>query len=832
MFPIFKKELSGFLYSLIAYIVIGVFLVGVGLPVWVFPETSVIESGYADLSVLFSLAPYVFMFLIPAITMRSFAEEKKMGTLELLFTKPLTDWQIILGKYLASFVLMAFAVLPTIVYYFSVRQLGNPVGNIDTPGVIGSYVGLILLGGVFCSIGIFASAISTNQIVSFLMAALLCFVIYYGFDSLAQLSFFGNAALMVKQFGILYHYDSLGKGLIDSRDVVYFFSVVGLMLVFTKTALSSRFSDLTGLSAFRLRDLLGLNVVGDWLLLFNSLMAIVIINQLASFYFFRIDLTEEGRYTIKPQTVELLKDLDDDVYVEVFLEGDLNPGFTRVRNFTREMLEEFRVYSNNKIKYTFTNPETAASQTARNEFISSLAQKGINPLNVVDNRNGQRSEKLVFPGALISYGGFETGVTFLKGSTGRGNPQEVLNQAIEDVEFELANAIQKLVATQQIKIGWVIGHGELDSLQTASVVSAMLEQYQVIKLNLSETKLMDAYDLLIIAKPTSKFSLSDLYKLDQYIMKRGKVIFFIDRLDASMEHASDENYFAVPYDINLDDMLFRYGVRINPDLVQDVSSVKYPVVTGQANGRPQITPIEWPFFPLVNHYSNHPATRNLDASVFKFVSSMDTIKSAGIKKTPLIFTSQYSRVLAAPVSVSAASLRAELKPENFQAGPKPLGYLLEGSFPSLFKNRFKPEGVDEKGFKESSLPTKLIVISDGDLVRNEINSQTGEPSPLGYDPVFNVTFANKDLVLNLVSYLINENGIINARSKEIKIRPLDKNKILVDKVYWQAVNLVMPVLIIIGIGIFLNYWRNRKYSSKFSNTKLINVPMNRQPIND
>ncbi len=240
MLQIFKKEFSGFLHSLIAYIVIGVFLIGVGLPLWVFPETSVLNSGYADLSVLFNLAPYVFMFLIPAITMKSFAEERKMGTMEFLFTKPITDWQIISGKFLAAFALVAVAVLPTLVYYFSISQIGNPMGNIDTPGVIGSYIGLMLLGAVFCSIGIFASSISTNQIISFLMAALLCFMVYYGFDSLAQLSAFGNAALLVKQFGILYHYDALSKGLIDSRDVVYFFSVAALMLVCTKTTLSSR----------------------------------------------------------------------------------------------------------------------------------------------------------------------------------------------------------------------------------------------------------------------------------------------------------------------------------------------------------------------------------------------------------------------------------------------------------------------------------------------------------------------------------------------------------------------------------------------------------------
>ena len=215
---------------------------------------------------------------------------------------------------------------------------------------------------------------------------------------------------------------------------------------------------------------------------------------------------------------------------------------------------------------------------------------------------------------------------------------------------------------------------------------------------------------------------------------------------------------------------------------------------------------------MVNHYASHPATRNLDASIFKFVSSLDTVKSVGIKKTPLIFTSQYSRILGAPVQVSAASLRA-LKPESFQGGPKPLAYLLEGSFTSLFKNRFRPEGVDESAFKGEGVATKLVVISDGDFVRNEINGQTGEPRPLGFDPVFNVTFANQDFMLNMVSSLTNEGGIINTRSKEIIIRPLNKTKVAAEKTYWQAINLVLPVALIIVFGLVLTYARKRKYSA-------------------
>ncbi|HRJ29696.1 MAG TPA: gliding motility-associated ABC transporter permease subunit GldF [Cyclobacteriaceae bacterium] len=240
MIHILIKEFNGFLNSLIAYIVIGVFLTAIGLLMWVFPETSVLEYGYADMDTLFSLAPYVYIFLIPAITMRSFSEEKRAGTMELLLTRPLSDWDIIIGKYLAGFLLVIFSILPTLIYYFSIRLLGDPQGNVDTSGVIGSYIGLILLGGVFCAVGIFASSITPNQIVAFIVAAFLCFIVFTGFDSISTINVWASNALVIKQLGILYHYQSMGKGLVDSRDLIYFFSVAFIFLLFTKLIIGSR----------------------------------------------------------------------------------------------------------------------------------------------------------------------------------------------------------------------------------------------------------------------------------------------------------------------------------------------------------------------------------------------------------------------------------------------------------------------------------------------------------------------------------------------------------------------------------------------------------------
>ena len=240
MIQVLSKEFNSFLNSLIAYVVIGAFLAAMGLLLWVFPETSVLEYGYADMETLFTLGPYVLMFLVPAVTMRSFSEENKAGTIELLITKPLTDWQILLGKFFACFLLVCCALIPTVVYYFSLRALGTPPGNIDTPGVIGSYIGLIFLGGVFTSVGILASSLTRNQIIAFITAAFLCFLLFSGFESAATLNMWSSSSLFIKQLGLLDHYESMSRGLIDSRDVIFFSSIIALMLVLTKTVISSR----------------------------------------------------------------------------------------------------------------------------------------------------------------------------------------------------------------------------------------------------------------------------------------------------------------------------------------------------------------------------------------------------------------------------------------------------------------------------------------------------------------------------------------------------------------------------------------------------------------
>lgn len=548
-----------------------------------------------------------------------------------------------------------------------------------------------------------------------------------------------------------------------------------------------------------------------------GIIALFLLNLLAQQYFFRIDLTEEQRYSVSDATKALLRNLKQDVEVTVYLEGaGLPPEFRRLQRSVRETLDEFGVYADGQLRYRFVNPLTATSAERRQEFIAELAQAGIQPNRVFAEEDGRRIQKMVLPGAIVRAGQQEagsrqTGVMLLNGDRAAG-AQEALNQSIENVEYELASAIRRVVATERKKVALVKGHDELPAVDVAGLTDAISQTYDLYELDLPNKETIPPYAALIVAQPQEAFSRQDVYKLDQYIMRGGKVLFFIDPLRIDIDSIGANGSFAFPLDLNLDDMLFRYGLRINKTLVQDIKSGVYPIVVGEVGGQPQIVPLPWPFFPIVNRYGKHPIVRNLDATYLRFVSSIDTVSAPGITKTPLIFTSEYSRVLTTPIVVDLNELRQEPQPEQYGSGPQAVAYLLEGQFPSVFRNRILPDSVNQRAYQERSVPTQLIVVSDGDLVRNEINRQNNNPYPLGFDPITERTFANQDFVMNALAYLTDEDGLISARTKEITVRPLDEVKVKQQATLWQVINLVAPILLIVAFG-GAKYWlRRRKYA--------------------
>lgn len=772
---------------------------------WVIPyDSNVLDSGYANIDTLFTLAPWVFMFLIPAITMRSFADEKKSGTIELLQTKPLTDLQIILAKYFAGFALVIFSLAPTLVYYFSVYQLGFPPGNIDSGSVWGSYFGLLFLAAAFVSIGIFASSITDNQIISFIVALFLSWFFFDGFASISSLDIFGKVDNILLGLGILDHYISMSRGVMDTRDMIYFIS------------LSSFFIALTGLSLGRNKTAPSLSLLEKAGVKLIALMAIIIaVNVIGSFLFKRFDLTAEKRYSLAPSTIELVKNLDDVVYVKIYLEGDFPADFKRLRNKTKEMMDEFRAYGKNKIEYEFINPSENPDKKQREKLYRQLVKQGLEPTTYKLNEKEGAIENTIFPGALFYYQGKEMPLQLLK-SRMETPAIEMLNNSIEELEYEISNTIRKISENKKNKVAFLMGHGELEKPYVADIAGALSEYYMVDTVTINaQLNSLNEFKAIIIAKPDSMFDEKDKFIIDQYVMRGGKVLWLIDGCEASMDSLQQAPAtLGMPVDVNLSDQLFKYGVRINTNVIQDLRAAEIPAPTGYVGNQIQWKLQPWIFFPLIIPESEHPIVRNLNAIRTEFVSSIDTVGAKGVKKTILMTTSKYARTLNTPVKVGLEILVNKPSEALFNKPNEAVAVLLEGEFKSVFTNRIPPaiKESSEIGFKEKSVPNKMIVISDGDIIKNKYRASTGEVFPLGYDVYTDQTFGNKKFILNCVNYLCDDSGLISVRAREIKIRLLNKKKVEKERLQWQLLNVALPVLLIIIFGVIQTVLRKRKYA--------------------
>ncbi len=538
---------------------------------------------------------------------------------------------------------------------------------------------------------------------------------------------------------------------------------------------------------------------------------VVFLNFLAAQFFFRLDLTEDKRYSIAPATKEVLKKLDDVVYVEVYLDGDLPPGFRRLQSAIRETLEEFRVYGGSNIEYRFIDPGTGAT-SARNEFYQQLAKKGLQPTNLHDNENGRQVERIIFPGAIIRFNDKEEPVLLLKGSQA-ASPEMRLNQSVEGVEYELVAAIRRLTQKRRQQIAFIEGHGELPVPQVADLMGALQRYYDVGRLNLTNVPRIDSIvDAIVIARPTLPFRPSDQYKLDQFVMRGGRVLLCIDPLPVELDSIGEQGVFALPIKTDLDELLFRWGARVNPDLLQDVVAQSIPMVTGVVGDKPQTTLMTWRFFPIINTFTKHPIVKNLDVVSARFVSSIDTVAAPGIRKTPLMLTSRYTRILPAPVRVNFNDARLEPNPRVYNRGPQMIGVLLEGRFSSFFQNRIVAGSPLLKDFiPEGKQATRIAVFSDGDLPRNAINKRSGQAEALGYDKFVGIQFANRELLTNTIDYLLDPANLISVRGKEVQIRPLDRPRVQSERTRWQVINTVFPLALLAGFGVVRAWWRRRKF---------------------
>ena len=819
MWTLYKKELRGFFSSITGYLIIGVFLVLTGLMLWVLKsDFNILDYGYAGLDGLFLIGPFLYLFLIPAITMRSLAEEKRSGTMEMLMTRPLGDWTIVWAKFLAAWTLVLISLLPTLVAYFSVYALGDPVGNIDTGGVVGSYIGLLLLGGAFVAIGLFCSSLSTNQIVSFVLAALLCAVSYLGFESLYRMSLFGSGDLFVKSLGTAHHYESISRGVVDTRDVLYFASVMALFLMATRMVLQSRMW-----GGWNKRKSLKRS---HWIELVAAVLIVVFVNVIGHWFFLRLDLTSERRYTLSKHTKEMLKKIDEPVLFRLYLEGELHADFKRLQNETKEMLNQFRAYNGN-VDYEFFDPNSFADHDEQQMFYQKLASKGIQPAQIQVREGSSVTQQILIPAAAVYYRGRETTVQLLQ-SQKYVSDADQLNNSIQNLEYTLSSAVRALARGEKKSIGFLQGHGELAGPVLYDFQRSLQEFYSLDTVTIngkiqsltahrqtSDTsyRFYNLYDLLIVAKPTQAFSDQDLYILDQYIMYGGKVLWLIDPLDADLDSlASRGQMIATRYPLGLDEMLFTYGVRVNPDLVMDIRCRPIPMQTGMVGEKPQFEFRPWYYFPELVPMSDHPIVRNLDLIKTDFVSTIDLIDN-DIRKTVLLTTSEYTRVKNAPVMVDLADANVEPDQRLYDKSNRPVAVLLEGEFRSAWRNRLSPNFTSQAamGFREKSEPTAMIVISDGDIIKNRFVASEGAVLPLGFDYYTQIQYANKELMLGAVNYLVGDEGLMASRTRSVKLRKLDVKKVQDERTKYQVINICLPIALLAVAGVVIALVRRKRY---------------------
>ena len=560
-----------------------------------------------------------------------------------------------------------------------------------------------------------------------------------------------------------------------------------------------------------------------------TLIIIVVVNVIASFVYTRFDLTSEKRYTLSDTSKEILRNLDDYVYFRIYLEGEFPAGFKKLRKETKEMLDEFRAYSK-FIDYDFINPSESNDAAERSETYKILYQSGLNPTELSIQTKDGAQQIVIWPCALVSYKNKELPLDLLDTQVGKSS-QDALNNSAQNLEYKFISAIKDLTQKNRPNIAFIEGHGELSEKEVYDITQTLSKKYVVDRVTINEQitalnkriersdssiYITSRYDAIVIAKPTQPFSEKDKFIIDQYIMRGGKVLWLIDRVFASMDSLqSSESTMGNSLDLKLDDMFFKYGLRLNKNLMLDYNAAAIALRTGQMGGQAQIEYFRWYYFPLLNAASNSNIVKNINPIKADFVSSIDPVVSdSDIQKIPLLKTSDYSKISAAPVFISLSLLRQAPDKRMFSQKGQNVAYLLKGTFESLYANRMSSAIVEseEIGFMSNSLETSMIVVADGDIIRNQFHIPKGYPLPLGFDQYTQVTYGNKEFIENAISYLIDGEGLISIRSRELKIRLLDMNKVNNDTMLWQIVNVIVPSALVVVFGFILAFIRKRKYS--------------------
>ena len=534
-------------------------------------------------------------------------------------------------------------------------------------------------------------------------------------------------------------------------------------------------------------------------------IGLILLNVINQSFYTRLDLTSDKRYTLSKTTKDIVSKVDKFLFVTVYLEGDFPSEFKRLQRETRQYLEELAL-ENSNIKINFEAPDKQRE---------ALIKRGMMPSQLTVEEDGKLSEAIIFPWAEVSFGKRSKVVSLLPNAI-VASQDEQLEKAIENLEYSFSNAINSITQKQQKRIAVLTGNGELQDIYQYSFLSEVSKKYRLAKFTLDsvatnpQQTLQDltSFDLAIIAKPTQKFTSKEKFTIDQYIVNGGKTLWMLDYVQADQDSLfANGKMLAYPRDLNLTDLLFSYGIRINTTLIKDLYAAQIPVATGKVGNQTQFKNLEWFYHPLVGGNPKHTITKNVSPVRLQFANQIDTLKN-NIKKTPLLVSSLLSQKIGTPSFIELQSIADEVVENDYKNGNQLFAVLLEGNFISAYKNRVKP--YESSLYKEKATNNKMVIISDGDVSKNQILK--GEPFDLNRDKWTNQQFGNKDFLINSIDYLLDDSGLIQLRNKTLTIKTLDKQKAFKERTFWQLLNVVLPLLILLSFGFVFNYWRKKKYN--------------------
>ena len=555
----------------------------------------------------------------------------------------------------------------------------------------------------------------------------------------------------------------------------------------------------------------------SWLEFLISITAIILVVSASSFLRLRLDLTEDKRFTLSDPTRNVLERLEDDIYIQVYLDGEIPIPLKRLKRSVGDMLDEFRIASGSLIDYEFINPSGGKDAKQRETLYQSLSNKGLNPIRLQSgDTEGGSSQKIIFPGMIVNYNGIEVAVNFLNNTT-PSYEQNIL-RSIEGLEYEMIQTIATLSSDSIKKVAFIEGHDEIPEIETADITMNLARFFTIDRGIIGgKPGILDKYAAVVIAGPEKMFSESDKLVLDQYIMNGGKVMWLIDEVEVNSDSLVYGETAGLYRPLNIEDQLFRYGARINPAIVQDIECVQIRLMVMSGGSRQQVVPAPWVYYPLLRPSENHPVTRNLNRVKGEFVNYIDTVgMDPAIRKKVLLSTSGLSRTISPPVLISLKE--AEITPveKDFNKQNLPVAVLLEGIFTSAFKNRTVSNLTEDKNLRvrTESMETRMIVIADADIIRNEVKREGLKETPLtlGQDKYTRQVYGNRDFLINCLNWLVDDNGIMELRSRALKLRLLNTQMIKTGRLKWQMINVILPLLFVIMAGFLYSYFRKKQYT--------------------